>query len=307
MKPLNPEISVCVCTFKRPHLLRECLKGLLKQKIDQSFEIIVVDNDRLASAKEVTEELFLGANRKGIKLKYAVEPEQNISHARNRAISLSEGKYIACIDDDEYPSNEYWLANYHKTLIKTGAHGIFGPIVNIYPPETLEWMKAIVEPIPGKWKTGAEVKRSRGTGNLFFSKSVFERRAGPFDPAYGRTGGEDGDLTNWLLINGCKFYWCDEAIVYQTVESKKLNLEYHTRKFFQFGVNCSRTFLKQRGSIRFCTEWPVRILLGLFKILIQTFMKLKQPKKAAFFFYTEMMVQLGKIGYVLGVRFVIYK
>src|SRR6266545_7075536 len=50
-------ISLCVCTFKRPALLADLLDGLLHQTTDGQFtySIVVVDNDREASARETVE------------------------------------------------------------------------------------------------------------------------------------------------------------------------------------------------------------------------------------------------------------
>ena len=50
-------ISVCICTYKRPELLRRLLSKLKEQKTEGLFEysIVIVDNDRAESARQTVE------------------------------------------------------------------------------------------------------------------------------------------------------------------------------------------------------------------------------------------------------------
>src|SRR5438132_1043871 len=100
--------SVCVCTFRRPALLGRLLDGLAAQEdVPGAFEVVVVDNDRAATAGEA----IAAARRRlpSLRLRSAVEPEQNIALARNRAVAAARGRFIAFIDDDEDPDRR-WLA-----------------------------------------------------------------------------------------------------------------------------------------------------------------------------------------------------
>lgn len=105
---MTPKIDVCIATYKRPQLLKKLLLSLVGQETggEFSFSIIVTDNDAQRSAEPVVREL----NASGQKIIYAVEPEQNISLARNKSLSFATGDYIATIDDDEY-ADPRWLLN----------------------------------------------------------------------------------------------------------------------------------------------------------------------------------------------------
>src|SRR5262245_10855414 len=96
-------ISVCICTFKRPVLLKRLLDELPRQKTDSSFtySVIVADNDRQQSAKQVVQAFDATAPIRAV---YCVEPEQNIARARNKTLEHATGDYIAFIDDDEFPT-----------------------------------------------------------------------------------------------------------------------------------------------------------------------------------------------------------
>ena len=76
-------IAVCLCTHKRPDLLKKLLHELDVQDTAGLFtySIVVVDNDRLQSAESVVADF--AANSK-VSVKYYVEPKQNIALARNK-------------------------------------------------------------------------------------------------------------------------------------------------------------------------------------------------------------------------------
>jgi len=79
-------ISVCVCTFRRPDLLKYLLQEVERQETDGlfTFSVVVVDNDGAESAKAVVQE-FAHQSRRAVV--YSVEPTQNIAMARNMAVT----------------------------------------------------------------------------------------------------------------------------------------------------------------------------------------------------------------------------
>ena len=70
-----------------------------------TYSVLVVDNHSAESAKGVVGSF---ASIGGHAVNYFVEPEQNIACARNKALANASGQFIAFIDDDEYPEND-WL------------------------------------------------------------------------------------------------------------------------------------------------------------------------------------------------------
>jgi succinoglycan biosynthesis protein ExoM len=49
----------------------------------------------------------------------------------------------------------------------------------------------------------------------------------PFDPAFGACGGEDLDLFLRLEARGCRFVWCAEAGVHETIPASRIALWTH--------------------------------------------------------------------------------
>ena len=98
----HSHISICICTFKRAAQLGRLLQRLDDLITEDRFEYsaVVVDNDADGSAEAT---MLDWAQRSRVVVSYYLEPEQNISLARNRAVGEAKGDYLAFIDDDELP------------------------------------------------------------------------------------------------------------------------------------------------------------------------------------------------------------
>src|SRR5262245_31703418 len=108
MTATQKHISVCICTFKRPALLGALLSRLEQQQANDRFtySIVVADNDAAESSRDVVSAF---AAKRTIPITYSCEPRQNISLARNEVLRHATGDFVAFIDDDECPEND-WLA-----------------------------------------------------------------------------------------------------------------------------------------------------------------------------------------------------
>lgn len=94
-------ISVVICTRDRPEALARCLDSLQQLSVPPE-EVLVVDN---APRSDVTRQLV--AQRPGVR--YVLEPQPGLSHARNTGISHSRGDIVAFTDDDVTVHPD-WLA-----------------------------------------------------------------------------------------------------------------------------------------------------------------------------------------------------
>jgi succinoglycan biosynthesis protein ExoM len=229
-------IAICICTFKRPAMLRRLLGSLTALETGGSFSIsvTVVDNDRDGSAAETVAQ-FRGTGP--LPVRYVIEPEQNISLARNRALTSAAADYYACIDDDEFPDKR-WLVELFNTIRGSGAAGALGPIKFVYDVPPPRWL------IEGKiqerraFPTGAELRDPKycRTGNVLFSKELLAAQDVLFDPGYGRTGGEDVDFFRRMIRAGHRFVWNNEAIVYEVTPALRQKRAYYLRRALLRGV-----------------------------------------------------------------------
>src|SRR5437899_12690391 len=105
-------ITVCVCTYKRPHYLKRLLGELGNQDTSGLFtySIVVADNDHLQSAEAAVSDFSAASS---IPIRYCVEPRQNIALARNKGIEDANGGLGDFIDDDELPTKR-WLVRSYK-------------------------------------------------------------------------------------------------------------------------------------------------------------------------------------------------
>jgi succinoglycan biosynthesis protein ExoM len=264
--PLNrgrPAVSICVCTFQRPNLLAVLLDSLAAQIFAGFFEIIVVDNDPGGSASEVIERAR--TQYPDFSISYVVEPQKGISFARNTAVSLAVGDFVAWIDDDEN-ATAVWLESLWETLLLENADAVFGPVVPFFPDGSLSWARRSGLFDRPRHRTGTPINaREARTGNALVKAAWFRTYDPPFDPRLANTGGEDYDFFFRIQNQGAKFIWCDEAVVYELVpferQQPKWMLERRLRGSVNYWRNHPSTTL--RKAIRAVTGGGVFLICGV--------------------------------------------
>jgi glycosyltransferase involved in cell wall biosynthesis len=243
-------ITVCVCTFHRPLLLARLLGCLERQTSSGQFDcsVVIVDNDRLESARGVVEPFGRTAR---VPVRYYVEPEQNIALARNMAARHADGDLVAFIDDDEEPIDE-WLLRMHRTLHACGADGVFGPVQAAFTVAPPPWMlRAGVFDRPSYPATGSPIEwRQTGMGNVLVRREALDELDGPFRKEFG-SGGEDVDFFRRSMARGRRFVWCGEAVVYETVPPERTRLSFQMRRALMRGkMSLAHPSERSRGVVK---------------------------------------------------------
>ena len=230
-----PHINICICTFKRPEPLRKLLKELVQQETNGLFDfsIIIVDNDATRSAEVVVTDFVKNAS---IQVCYYIEPRQNISLARNKAVENAHGDLIAFIDDDEIPITG-WLVTLFRTLHTYGVDGVLGPTLPHIDPAAPGWLvKGRFYERP-RYPTGFIIDGKKGrTGNVLIKRQVCSAEELPFRPEF--RSGEDQDFFGRMIQRGFTFIWCNEAIAYETVSPGRWKKRFLLRKAMLQGA-CS--------------------------------------------------------------------
>ncbi len=236
MSTEKEHIAVCVCTYKRSHLLKELLEGLrfLETGGLFAYSVVVADNDELRSAEQVVMNFALES---GISVHYCVEPKQNIALTRNKAIECAKGDFIAFIDDDEIPMQD-WLLHLFKALKKYKVDGVLGPVKPRFQEDTPSWV------VKGKfydrptYPTGFVIGWTQGrTGNVLLKKQVFAEEAQAFRPQF--RAGEDQDFFRRMIAKGLSFVWCGEAIAYEVVPPSRWRRRFMLRRALLRGATAS--------------------------------------------------------------------
>lgn len=236
MTSAHDRITVCVCTYKRPALLASLLEALEQQERHHGFtvDLVVVDNDEHRSSEAVVQEF---GRRGSIKISYYCEANRSISLARNMAVRNAGGNLLAFIDDDERPAKG-WLSLLFGTLQRFDADGVLGPVLPEYPDNAPNWLKKGRVLERARHQTGSRITLDDArTGNVLLRRSLFDEKEVWFDPAFGRTGGEDSDFFERQFAKGKTFIWCDEAVAYETVPPERWKGSFHLKRMWRAGTS----------------------------------------------------------------------
>jgi glycosyltransferase involved in cell wall biosynthesis len=263
-------VSVCVCTFRRPQLLQRLLESLAQQTVDSgiTMELSVVDNDAEATAKMVVDDF---SRRWPIRVIYDCEPERNISAARNRAVRNAAGDFVAFIDDDERAGPD-WLDQLYGTLKRYQADGVLGPVIPELPEAAPAWLRKGQFLSRRRLATGTAIGAGDArTGNLLVRRAIFDDGDSWFDPAFGRTGGEDSDFFARQFCRGRAFVWCNEAIAFEAVPRERWKPSFHIRKLLRAGTLDGEAMRDGRMPSRGVVAKNILILCGCVSLAAPSF------------------------------------
>lgn len=228
-------INVCICTFKRPALLGRLLSELARQQTEGLFtySMVVADNDVMQSGRQVVADFAASSD---IPATYCLETEKNIALARNKALEQADGDFIAFIDDDEYPSDD-WLLNLLRTCNSLKVDGVLGPVKPYFEHKPPQWIvKGGFFERP-EYVTGYELRwPETRTGNVLFRRDILGVDAMPFRPEFG-LGGEDRDFFRRMIGRGHRFVWCNEAVVYELVPPSRCTRSFLLKRAVLWGGN----------------------------------------------------------------------
>jgi succinoglycan biosynthesis protein ExoM len=298
---------VSLCSYMRPALLTRCLEQLLEQDTSFPFEIIVVDNDCGRSAERIVMSFQEKAESRNIPLRYFVEPEQNIALARNLGVAQCSGKFVAFIDDDEYPDRQ-WLGKLHEALGVYRVTGVFGPVIPIVPGRFPSWLlkSGVFDGL--RMRTGTSLApRYLRTSNAMVDAAVLTRLPGPFDERLGRTGGEDSMLFRQLCDLGYRFCWCDEAIVSEVQEEQRSRALWHFARNYRGGWCYSRDRCLKYGLLRAAPLVLAIGIAGLLRSTVGSMRNIFTPRVSSFLLARGIAGFLGKCGYFVGMRIEVYR
>lgn len=222
------DFSVIIPAEKFNSYLQENLDGLEKQK-GASFEVIVIADDSEKSEKI-----------SGYKFeKTILNSSGGPAEKRNLAVKVSKGRWLAFIDDDAYPENN-WLEVARKYLAKNEVAAIGGP--QLTPPNDGFWQKSsgamFLSPLSGMaiirfWPGKKErLVYDWPTVNFFVKKEDFEA-VGGFDESF--WPGEDTKLCLDIIEKlRKKIFYVPELVVFH---HRRAGLKKHLKQTGNYGLH----------------------------------------------------------------------
>ena len=249
-------LSIVVCTYQRPKLLDACLRSCLEQVVppETTYEIVVVDNDASCTALPVVAALGLAINEPA--LRYVVEPVANIATARNRGVQEAQGELIAFIDDD-FIVPETWLSTVLREMQNSQADVLLGDVRPIFEGTgaTPGVARAFTRHAPNTDSlvpVGADgYTPGARSGNAILRRNTCFGDHGPwFDPAFGRSGGEDSEFFMRLGRRRPRIVASAEAYVLDFVPRERQSEGYVVSRAFREGRNYARLMRKNSARPR---------------------------------------------------------
>ncbi|HEX2206250.1 MAG TPA: glycosyltransferase family 2 protein [Longimicrobium sp.] len=226
-------VSLCVCTCRRPVGLRRLLDAVARVRTErvQRLEVVVVDNDPDGSARATVDAM----EGMPFALRYAHEPRRGISFARNRAIAEADpaSDWIAFLDDDEEPEPR-WLDELLRVQAEHAADVVAGPVPPRYERPAPRWVVRGGFHEPQRRRTGTLLPYA-DTGNVLVRASIFRAFAVPFTPSLALAGGADTHFFLQVARAGHRIVWADDAVAWEWVPPSRTRLSWLLQRAFRRG------------------------------------------------------------------------
>ena len=284
------ELSIIIPNLHSP-IIDQTIESLLQQKINYSFEIIVVGQDKFRLVDK-----YENSRIKHIKTASPTPP----GIARNIGVANSVGNYIFFIDADCIASQD-WLQEHMKVHehyndpVVVGGSVSFPSINYLTLVDNISTFHEYMEHIP------AGNKEQLPSLNMSLSRQVWEKFGG-LNPDFLFPAGEDAEFTTKIYISKLPLLFEPKANVQHLPERNQItDLVIHS---FQFG------YYSIKGNTKYRTELKVPFILKsdilsiLFSpilagyVIIKILFKEKLPIR---FWKTLPVVFLLKITWCLGI------
>jgi succinoglycan biosynthesis protein ExoM len=233
-------VDVCICTYLRPSVV-ETIRSVAAQ-LPPPARIVVVDN---APAPEAAERVRASQAGCAVPVVYRHAPARNISIARNAALQAAVEDWIAFLDDDETAAPG-WLAALLAEAERGGWDAVLGPVDADYPAGAPAWIRALDAHSTRPVTSGGEIRKGYA-GNVLLRRAVVERLKLQFDPALGRTGGEDDSFFYGLTDGGGRIGFAPDALAREPVPEARMRLPWLLRRSFRMGQSHGARLVAEHG------------------------------------------------------------
>ncbi len=266
---MQPFISLIVAVRNEKAHIERLLDSLINQKINHSFEILLIDG----MSDDGTYEILKDFQEHHHNVHIFQNKKQRVTHGRNIGIKKAKGSYVAYIDGHSY-ADPHWLSNLTHTLT-SAPHNVAGVGTTLQPPddETLfqkTTSDVFATTLGGGNSSYAPIKKPINvkTAHFFLYRKKILDNVGNYNPYF--VTNQDADLNMRIIKAGYKLLKSPNAIAHQY---NRDTLPLFRKQMFRYGHARARFFLTHPGfhnfllPFLFFTAIPLLLLLGFLNIL----------------------------------------
>lgn len=229
----DDRLLIGLCTFRRPEVAATLASLARLEDCGLPVAVAVADNDDTPSARALVQRI---AADHPLPITYLHAPAANISIARNALLDHARAtgaRLLASMDDDEVAEPE-WLAALVMEWHETGCGAILGPVRADYLPGAPAWMDAARAHDTLPVIRGNEIATGY-TCNVLLDLADPAAQGLRFDPARGRTGGEDSAFFTAFTAAGGRIGFAPEALLRETVPAARARLGWLLKRRYRMG------------------------------------------------------------------------
>lgn len=229
-------ITIAICTLNRAESLRRVLDSLVAMHVpkDLLWEVVVVDNGCTDHTDQV-----IASFAPRLPIRRESEPQGGIARARNRAVDVAKGDYIAWTDDDTVV-DPGWFTAYIEAFRRWPEAAVFGgPITPRYELPVADWLPACEHLLGHIYAVrdfgNVPIRLSKKEGvepfGANFATRTAEQRRVRFDtdlgmaPERGRIS-EETEMLAEIFANGAVGYWIPDARVEHCISHQRQTTAY---------------------------------------------------------------------------------
>lgn len=304
----SPPISIVICTYNRANVARNAIDSVLEQEFPADlYELLIVDNASTDNTRDMVEKYCHSFPN----VRYLLEANVGLSHARNRGWQESQGEYVGYLDDDCKATQE-WLARACEIAKTVHPDAFGGPYYAFYDVSKPEWFKdAYGSHVQGMVSRSLDDQEYLNGGNMFIRRDVLMELGG-FQSDLGMQGkkiayGEETYFFNQLRLKrkDVVLYYDPALFVHHLVRTEKLALRNAPKRFFLAGLYSGKVRESKRpGPI----HWAViffTVMPSIFLTILKIFksctwdLLLRNRKEYPFYqnyLYEQSMLYFSKLG-----------
>lgn len=200
-KNITPLVSVCMITYNHEDFIVDAILGVLNQKFDYPFELILSNDNSTDKTNQKIEEILKNHPKKDI-VRY-FNQKSNLGMMPNFIYTLEKtrGKYVATCEGDDFWIDDLKLQKQIDFLESNPDYSIIATQVN-----TIDLFKNSIGVKPNKWDVG-EFGKNEILKDFNIHTSSFVLRKLPAIPNWYKDVWSGDFFLCWLALENGKGYY----------------------------------------------------------------------------------------------------